>query len=294
MQREGSQGGHVISLKVVELGRKYESFRFVAPGVEEKLARSLRQNGQLSPITVVDEESIYQVLDGFKRVRAAEEIAGLENLEAKCTPPGSGKAMMLRLNLDRKGLDPVEEGLLMKAMHRDDGIPQNEIAGLIGRHRSWVCRRIALVERLDWKVVENLRLGLITSSQGRALALLPRGNQQDVLTEILGCGLSSRETERLVAALNLKGIYDPAQIKMEAAEIQVSKQTERKEKPVSSEPMERLLYAMKAKCSAVTDYLETHPEWVPWKDDRTGAAREAASWAVTQLESRLKGSSHGK
>jgi ParB/RepB/Spo0J family partition protein len=294
MQREGFQGGHVLSLKIVELGRKYESFRFVAPRVEEKLALSLRQNGQLSPITVVDEESIYQVLDGFKRVRAAEEIAGLESLEAKCTPPGSGKAMMLRLNLDRKGLDPVEEGLLMKAMHRDDGMAQSEIAGLIGRHRSWVCRRIALVERLDLKVVENLRLGLITSSQGRALALLPRGNQQDVLAEILGFGLTSRETERLVTALNLKGIYDPTQIKMEAAEIQASKQTERKEKPARGEPMDRLLYAMKAKCSAVTDYLETHPEWMPWKDDRTGAAREAASWAVTQLESRLRGSSHGK
>lgn len=287
------QGEHLLRLKVTELGRKYESFRFVAPRVEEKLERSLRRSGQLSPITVVEEEDTYQVLDGLKRVRAAVEV-GLESLEAKCMPRGTGKVMMLRLNLDRKGLDPVEEGLLMQAMYRNDGTAQSEIAGLIGRHRSWVCRRIALAERLDVKVVENLRLGLITPSQGRALALLPRGNQQDVLVEILGCGLSSRETERLVVALKPGGTYDPIQIKLEVDKIQASKQTESKEKSVGNEPMERLLYAMKAKCTAVTYYLETHPEWIPGKDDRAGAAREAAGWAVVQLDARLKGGSHGK
>jgi len=293
MQTGDSQGGHVLSLKVVELGMKYESFRFVAPRVEEKLARSLKKNGQLSPITVVDEESTYQVLDGFKRVRATEDIPGLESLEAKCTQAGSGKAMMLSLNLDRKGLDPVEEGLIMKAMHRDDGMAQYEIAGLIGRHKSWVCRRIALVERLEQQVVENLRLGLITPSQGRALALLPRGNQQDVLVEILDWGLSSRETERLVKALQLGGIYDPPQIKMEAEKIRASKQSGSKEK-VGAEPMDRLLHAMTAKCTAVTSYLEFHPEWIPRNDNRVGAAREAAGWAVEQLDSRLQGISHGK
>jgi ParB/RepB/Spo0J family partition protein len=285
-----SQGGHLLSLKVAELGRKYESFRFVSPRVEEKLVRSLRLSGQLSPITVEEEKDVYQVLDGHKRVRAAVEV-GLESLEAKCTSRGAGKVMMLRLNLDRKGLDPVEEGLLMQAMHRNDGMAQSEIAGLIGRHRSWVCRRIALAERLDAKVVENLRLGLITPSQGRALALLPRGNQENVLAEVLRCGLSSRETEKLVKALKLGGTYGPTQIKVEVEKIQASKQTGSKEKPASGEPIVGLLYAMKAKCGAVTDYLEAHPDWIPRQGERAGAAREAAGRAVKQLDLRLAGGS---
>jgi ParB/RepB/Spo0J family partition protein len=289
MQTGGSQGSKLLNLKVAELGRKYESFRFVAPRIEEKLERSLKQNGQLVSITVVAEESVHQVLDGFKRVRAAEEI-GLEFLEAKCQPAGSGKMVMLRLNLDRKGLNPVEEGLLMAAMHKD-GMAQSEIAGLIGRHPSWVCRRIALAERLDPKVVENLRLGLITPSQGRALALLPRGNQADVLAEVLASGLSSREAEKLVKALNLKGVYDRPQIKIEVAQIQATKE-EPKQTSGSGENMARLLCAMKAKCGAVTYYIEAHPAWTPQKEDRAGAAREAARWAVEQLDLFLAGGTH--
>ena len=289
MQTDGTQDGQLLILELAALGRKYESFRFVAPRIEEKLGRSLRQHGQLSPIAVVPEEDVYQVLDGFKRLRAAEEIPGVDSLEAKCTPVGTGKVVMLRLNLDRKGLDPVEEGLLMRAMHRIDGMAQSEIAGLIGRHPSWVCRRIALVERLDEKVVENLRLGLITPSQGRALALLPRGNQQDVLAEILAYGLSSRETERLVKALKIDGIYDQCQIKAEVEKIRTDKEAGHKEATGSGEPIARLLCSMKAACRAVTDYLEAHPEWIPRQNDQAAATRKAAVQAVEQLDLGLKG-----
>ncbi len=293
MGKERFQGSCVLSLKVADLGRKYESYRFVAPRIEEMLKRSLGKNGQLSPITVVEEESIYQILDGFKRARASEEVSGLESLEAKCMPEGSGKVMMLGLNLDRKGLDPVEEGLLMRAMHRFDGMTQSEIAGLIGRHRSWVCRRIALVERLDPKVVENLRLGLITPSQGRAMALLPRGNQAAVLEEVLNSGVTSRETEKLVKVLNIGKIYDSPQIRMELDKMRASKTEEEKKNPGNGKTMAGMLYAMKSKCRAVTEYLESHPEWMPSQAERVEAARDAAGWVAQQLDIRLEGN-HGQ
>ena len=287
METEHRQGGQTLDLELATLGRKYEPYRFVAPRTEERLARSLRVSGQLSPITVVEEAGVYEVLDGFKRVRAAEQIAGLTHLEAKQMAGGPGKTVMLRLNLDRKGLDPVEEGLLMQAMHRTDGIPQNEIGRLVGRHRSWVCRRIALAERLDEDVVENLRLGLLTPSQGRALALLPRGNQGDVLAEILDAGLTSRETAALVKALSRAGIYDVPQIRAEIAAIRAAEENGQKERGVSGESIARLLRAMAERCEAVTDYLEDHPEWRPGQRNRVRRARDTAALTVARLDTRL-------
>ena len=108
---------------------------------------------------------------------------------------------------------------------------------------------------------------------------------------MLSCGLSSRETEKLVKALKLGGTYSPTQIKIEVEKIQASKQTGSKEKSARGEPIVGLLYAMKAKCAAVTDYLEAHPEWAPGQDEWAGAAREAAARAVKQLDFRLTGGS---
>lgn len=288
MEAEHTQGGETLYLEPATLGRKYEAYRFVAPRTEEMLVRSLGLSGQLSPITVVEEAGVYEVLDGFKRVRAAEQIPALARLEAKCMTAGPGKTVMLRLNLDRKGLDPVEEGLLMQAMHRIDGIAQNDIARLVGRHRSWVCRRIALAERLDADVVENLRLGLITPSQGRALALLPRGNQGDVLAGILDAGLTSRETAALVKALLVADICDVPQIKAEIDAIRAAGEKARKANKAGGEPMTRLLRAMTEGCEAVTDYLDDHPEWRARQGKRVRRARDTVARTVAVLDARLE------
>jgi len=282
------QNGKLHRLKLEALGRKYEVLRFVAPGIEEKISASLRQNGQLNPITVVEEEKVQQVLDGFKRLRAAEQI-GLETLEVRNAAVGTGKAIILRLNLDRKGLDPVEEGLLLAAMHREDGLAQNVIAAQVGRHKSWVCRRIAMVERLTPEVVENLRLGLITPSQGRALALLPRGNQKDVLEELVTSGLSSRESEQLVKALNGTGIYDQSQIKAEIEKIWDERRNgnEPKEKPEKT-PISRMLWLMKLKCLDVVGYLDAHSEWRPEQAAAAEEARVAAQTASLKLGGRFE------
>ncbi|MEZ6152463.1 MAG: hypothetical protein R3C09_20375 [Pirellulaceae bacterium] len=43
----------------------------------------------------------------------------------------------------------------------DDGLEQIEVAQMLGRHKSWVNRRLALIERLCSEARESLRLGLI-------------------------------------------------------------------------------------------------------------------------------------
>ena len=64
---------------------------------------------------------------------------------------------------------------------RDDGLTQVEVAELLGRHKSWVCRRLALLEKLGDEVRQDLEVGLLTPTAAREIARLPAGNQSEVL-----------------------------------------------------------------------------------------------------------------
>jgi hypothetical protein len=88
---------------------------------------------------------------------------------------------------------------VVHSLCREDGLSQVEVAVLVGRHKSWVCRRLSLIERLCDEALEHIRLGLIGKSIGRELTRLPRGNQQGALRTILKYRFCSRESARLVS-----------------------------------------------------------------------------------------------
>ena len=69
----------------------------------------------------------------------------------------------------------------MQALVREDGLTQVAAGHLLGRHKSWVCRRLALLERLSETVKEDLRLGLVGPALARQLTRLPAGNQTALL-----------------------------------------------------------------------------------------------------------------
>ena len=292
-EEKQNEVGRLLKLKTEDLGSKYECFRFVDPKTEEKILWSMKKDGQLSPLIVQMEADTYQVLDGFKRLRACRQMA-YETLEVRVIGAGGGvgKAAMVRQNLERKGLCPLEEGLIVRAMHRQDGLEQLEIAGLVNRHKSWVCRRIALVDRLGEEVTEHMRLGLISASVGRELSKLPRGNQAAVMAQVEGLGLSSRETEKLVSILKSMSSFDGVDVKGEAEKILLMR-TEKKEEKGRGQGMpgiKSLLWGMKNRCQGVIDFLEENKTWVA--SDATGMglrakeAAESAQLAVEQLRQR--------
>src|SRR5207249_2441290 len=62
-------------------------------------------------------------------------------------------------------------------------VPEAEraMAKSLGRHKSWVCRRLALIERLGAKAREELHVGLLSPTAARQIVRLPQGNQAEVL-----------------------------------------------------------------------------------------------------------------
>ncbi len=93
----------------------------------------------------------------------------------------TAKAAILSLNRDQRPVRELEEAWVVQGLVRDDGMTQVEAAHLLGRHKSWVCRRLALLEKLSVAVKEDLRLGLVGPSLARQLTRLPVGNQETLL-----------------------------------------------------------------------------------------------------------------
>ena len=89
----------------------------------------------------------------------------------------------------------------MHALVREDGLSQVEVAELLGRHKSWVCRRLALIERLGAEAKDELRVGLLSVTAARQIVRLPAGNQSEVLGVIRREGLSSGELSGMVDLL---------------------------------------------------------------------------------------------
>jgi hypothetical protein len=91
------------------------------------------------------------------------------------------KAAIYGLNQTGRRPYELEEARIVQSLVREDGLSQLDVAELLGRHKSWVCRRLALLEKLCADVRQDLEVGLLTPTVARELARLPAGNQSEVL-----------------------------------------------------------------------------------------------------------------
>lgn len=165
------------------------------------MCKSMRKYGQLSPVVCVMTSGGYELIDGFKRLRACRHT-GKETLKARILDATERvcKAAIIQLNRGRS-ISAMEEAMVLSSLHREDGLTQVEIAVLLGRHKSWVSRRISLIERLHEDTRDDIRLGLLSVSMGREIAKLPRGNQKEVAAAVVKHRFSTREAMRLIAYL---------------------------------------------------------------------------------------------
>jgi len=189
-------------IAVSGIGERYGVFRIVSPRADTAMVQSIRKYGQMMPVICVKGEGGLELIDGFKRLRACRRL-NQTTLRVK-TMGVSGrvcKAAIIQLNGSGRSINEMEEALVLQSLHRDDGLTQVEIAALLGRDKSWVSRRISLIERLSEEVQEDIRLGLISVITGRELAKLPRGNQKEAAQTILKRRYTTREAAKLIGYL---------------------------------------------------------------------------------------------
>lgn len=191
-----------LALAVID--RRFASLRLISPVDLRQLRASIEREGIRHPVLVSTavEADHSVLLDGFKRVRIAEEL-GLASIWAHevAFDAAQSKAAMLHANQAQRGLSDVEEAWIVRALVREHGMTQVAAGQLLGRDKSWVCRRLKLAEALEASLQEDLQLGLLSATAARELARLPRGNQLRAAAAVRDHQLTSRQAARLVERL---------------------------------------------------------------------------------------------
>jgi ParB/RepB/Spo0J family partition protein len=184
--------------EIVEIGTSYRRVRCLVPRQIEQMKASLTAHGQLTPLVVVNRQNGLELIDGFKRHQAAQQM-GWTRLQAtflEVDEAGQWVAM-LALNRATHSMTVLEEALVLREM-ATMGMTQTQMGEILHRHKSWVSRRIGLIERLHPELVEQIREGILPAGAARRLLGLPAGNQLELATVVMHHGLGSQETEWLV------------------------------------------------------------------------------------------------
>ncbi len=163
------------------------------------MKQSLATHGQLTPLVAAARPEGVELIDGFKRLTAATMLGWATLLVTVRPLDETGQwAAMLLLNGGRSSMTTLEESLVLRELVVT-GLTQVEIASLCTRHKTWVSRRVGLVERLHPELVEAMKLGLIHPGSARRLLSLPPGNQLEMAAAIQSARLGPRDTELLVS-----------------------------------------------------------------------------------------------
>lgn len=197
----------IRSLQLSEFDERFRRYRLAPPEAEREIVDSLKRYGQIAPVVVCLCDGEFLLIDGFKRLTAARSIKGFETLRSRAIgcDERSAKAAMYNLNRVGRGVQEIEEAWIVHSLVREDGLSQVEAAELLSHHKSWVCRRLALLERLCPAARQDLSLGLLSPTQARHLVRLPVGNQVEALDVARRDSLSSQEFQGVINLLLASG-----------------------------------------------------------------------------------------
>ena len=166
-----------------------------------QVEKSMRLHGQLQPVVARVHEGGYQLIDGFKRFYAAEDLM-MESLQCRLLEIDltQAKVLLLSYNRPHQSMEAWEEAMVLQNLRKTHSLDQCSLAQLTGYSRSWVSRRLSLIDKMDEKISSDIMMGVLTSSHARALTKLPRGNQGEMARVIADYRLTSRQSDTLAEA----------------------------------------------------------------------------------------------
>lgn len=164
------------------------------------LTASIKENGLLEPILVQpQEDGHYCILSGHYRIRAVRRLKQPEILCRVCHfDQRTAMLIYCTQSLLTRAPSAIEEAYMMAALLKE-GFNMSKVGQLWGRSKSWVSRRIKLLNDLDPQLKEELGQGNLRPRLAQELARLPQGNEQArVLALIRQYHLNKANTAQLI------------------------------------------------------------------------------------------------
>jgi ParB family chromosome partitioning protein len=172
----------------------------------EDLARSVKEQGILTPLLVSKTEKGYRLIAGERRWRAAQK-AGLARVPVvvRETTPAQSLELALIENIHRKDLNPVEEAMAYSRLLENAGVTQESLAVRLGKDRATIANTVRLL-KLPTSIQKDLMEDRLSMGHARVLAGLKDSLEQKAMRdEIIKKDLSVRQTEALVKKRSRSG-----------------------------------------------------------------------------------------
>ena len=148
-----------MNLEALEL--RHETLRVKHPSQEKNLLSSLSESGQQSPVVVVRDAERFVVIDGHKRVRALTKLKA-DTVRVVVWEMTEADALACAYRMSDGGArHAFEEGWLIEKLHRVWKWTLGEIGKKLLKSKSWVSRRLSLVEELPEWLTEAIVQGRI-------------------------------------------------------------------------------------------------------------------------------------
>ncbi|WP_339252666.1 ParB/RepB/Spo0J family partition protein [Sporosarcina sp. FSL W8-0480] len=191
-----------IRLKSIKVN-PYQPRKIFDENAIQELSESIKEHGILQPIIVRKVGTMYEIVVGERRFRAAK-IAGLKEIPAVVRQLTDEESMEMAIleNLQREDLTPIEEAEAYQKLMDNLSLTQEQLAFRLGKSRPHIANHIRLLS-LPEKVRNMITDGKLSMGHGRTLLGL-RKKEQILLTaeKTISEGLNVRQLEKLVHRLN--------------------------------------------------------------------------------------------
>ena len=166
----------------------------------EELAASIKEKGVITPITVKVDRNGYILVAGERRLRASKLIKK-KQIPAYIIELTSDSEMMevaLIENIQREGLNSIEESEAYAVLQGKFNLSQSKIAVAVGKSRTTITNALRLLQ-LPIEVKKSISDNRISAGHGRAiLAMKTESKMLKLWKMILDQNLSVRAAESLV------------------------------------------------------------------------------------------------
>jgi len=172
----------------------------------EELTQSIKEKGVIQPILVRRKGDNYELIAGERRLRAAN-ILNLKEIPAIIKDAEDFDSLEIALieNIQRQGLNPIEEAHAYQYLIDKFKVTQERISEVLGKARVSITNTLRLLT-LPQEIQEEIKKGRISFAHGRALLEIGDSNQQRRLAqEVISKGWSVRELENYIRSHRPKG-----------------------------------------------------------------------------------------
>jgi ParB family chromosome partitioning protein len=166
-----------------------------------ELSASIRENGVIQPISVMEEDGKFIIIAGERRFRASK-LAGLDSIPVVVKKASRKDVLVMAIieNVQRSDLNCVEEALAYYQLMNEFNLTQEEVAKRVGKERSSVANFLRVL-KLPREVIQFLQKEELSLGHAKVLAAVKEDETVKRLArEAVENKLSVRDLEKLIKA----------------------------------------------------------------------------------------------